>query len=205
MPSRLRPRRRTHSGFTLPELMAVIAIVGVMAAIAMAALGRSGDAENAAALARSLQTAMMTARSATLSDGIQRRIACTPATALVKTSCTVSKYSLPGMAPLTTGTWIAEQRLDASSHATVWSVTKTLDVTTSNAGGTQATSFTSLYFRPDGTICDALSSSTTPNPCTYSTGMTFYISDTVGTNTSNQYKIYVYPTTGMPRMVNRWN
>ena len=114
--------------------MAVIAIVGVMAAIAMAALGRSGDAENSAALARSLQFAMMSARTATLSDGFQRQLSCSPASGIVKASCTVSKYSAARMAPATGGTWTKEQRIDVSSHAALWSVTKTLDVTTSNAG-----------------------------------------------------------------------
>ncbi|MGZ3439537.1 MAG: prepilin-type N-terminal cleavage/methylation domain-containing protein, partial [Polyangia bacterium] len=44
---RRRPRRSTR-GFTLPELMAVVAIVGVMGAVAMATLNGASSGNNAA-------------------------------------------------------------------------------------------------------------------------------------------------------------
>ena len=83
-----RPRRRAN-GFTLPELMAVVAIVGVMGAVAMATLNGASSGQNAAALARSLQFAMMNARSSALSDGAQHRLSCTLAATSYAGSCDV--------------------------------------------------------------------------------------------------------------------
>ena len=202
MPPRSPSRRRSHRGFTLPELMAVIAIVGVMAAIAMAAMGRSGDAQNAASLARSLQFAIMTARNATLSDGIQRRLNCTLAS--TNGTCTVEKACADGMQLPNTCTWTAENKIRASSHATLWNVTLTTDVTATNAGGAQVSGTKIMYLKPDGTVCDTTATAAAPTTACTSSGFTFYVSDTKGSVTSNQYKIYVYALTGMPRMVNQW-
>ncbi|MCU1278876.1 MAG: hypothetical protein JWM53_2422 [bacterium] len=205
--------RRGQKGFTLPELMAVVAIVGVMGAIAMATMSRSGDAQNAAALARSLQFAMMNARNATLSDGIQRRLACSLSTAQLAKFCTVDKATTPGppVAPApgmvlpNNVTWTSESRINAGNHATLWNVTLTKDETANNAGSSQVTATRSLYFRPDGTVCDTYSTVAAPTTsCTSSNGLTFYVADSGGSNKSNQFKIYVYPFTGMPRMVNIW-
>jgi len=176
--------------------MAVITIVAVMAAVAMASLGRAGDAQNAASLARSIQFAIQTARNATLSDGFMRRLNCSLQT--TNSNCFIERADIAGMSPTNwpTAGGIREQQINASSHATIWNVVYTTDETTSNNGGAQVTATRYFYIKPDGTVGDTQ---------TTIAGATFYVSDLRGTaNASNQYKVYVYPLTGMPRLVNQW-
>jgi Tfp pilus assembly protein FimT len=165
--------------------MIVVAIVAVMGAIAMATMGGVGNGQNPAALARSLQFAMMRARTAALSDGFQHRLDCLPQT--VNSYCLLEKAEQPGMGAPTS--WTQEARINAGSHAVIWSVTSQTDV------GAQTPSQligVSQYvtFYPDGSA----------DP----TGKTIYVADTNGTNASNHYKVYVYSATGMPRLVNQW-
>lgn len=175
-------------GFTLPELMAVVAIVGVMAAVAMSAINGSSSGVSAGALARSLQFSMMNARSQALSDGFMRQLNCTLAASSYNGFCNVEKCTVPGNAACTT--WNVEQRINFGTHATIWNLTNSTDAATSNAGGVQATGVKVITFKPDG------SSDTT--------GKTIYVADTNGSNKSNQFKIFVYPGTGMARLVNIW-
>lgn len=184
--------------------MAVVAIIAVMGAIAMATLSRSGDAENSGAYARSLEFAIMNARSQSISDGFVRRLNCTLQS--TRGSCVVEKASVTGT-NLTTANWpptagTQEQIIWSGSHATLWNVTTTLDSSASNQGGSQTTGTKTMYFKPDASICDQMP----PTACTYGAngGMTLYVSDVNGTNKSNQYKVYVYGLTGMPRLVNNW-
>jgi prepilin-type N-terminal cleavage/methylation domain-containing protein len=202
MRSVLSQHQRRARGFTLPELMAVVAIVGVMGAIAMATMSRSGDQQNAAALARSIEFAISTARTSALADGFQRRLACTPKSTLG--SCTVDRASNSGMVLPTGYTFTTESRIMASSHSTIWNITLTTDNAASNQGGTQSTTLRNMYIRPDGSVCDTVQTSTSPTTACTSSGFTYYVSDRGGTNKSNQYKVYVYSMTGMPRLVNAW-
>lgn len=178
-------RRARRAGFTLAELMAVVAIVAVMAAVAMATMSGAGNAQNPAALARSLQFAMMSARSAAVSDGYQHRLECVPQP--VSSYCLVEKAGQPGMATPTS--WIQESSIVAGSHAIIWSVTSQTDILEHTPaqlnGGSQF-----ITFYPDGSA----------DP----TGKTIYIADSAGDNPANHYKVYVYSATAMARLVNQW-
>jgi prepilin-type N-terminal cleavage/methylation domain-containing protein len=193
MHDRRRPRRA--KGFTLPEIMAVVAIVGVLGAVAMATLNGATSGQNAASLARSLEFAMMNARSSALSDGTQRRLNCTlSASGAWASYCDVEKLCLAGMNPVTSGcspAWNRQVRIPFGSHATVWNVTDTTDYAANNAGSTQVSGVSKMVtFYPDGSAD--------------TTGKTVYVADTNGANKGNQFKIYVYSATGMSRLVNLW-
>jgi Tfp pilus assembly protein FimT len=169
--------------------MAVVAIVGVMGAIAMATMSRNSSAQNSAELARSLQFAMMNARTQALSDGYQHRLDCFPAT--IKSYCNVQKLCKPGMNPVTTSCttpWTTENRVQAHSHASIWSINAATDYATNSAGGTQSVTNKQVTFYPDGSA-DA---------------STIYVGDETGTFKPYQFKIYVYSATGMSRLVNNW-
>jgi type II secretory pathway pseudopilin PulG len=169
--------------------MAVIAIIGVMGAIAMATMSRAGSAQNSAALARSLQFAMMNARSNAISDSFMRRFTCT--LAVTGSSCLVEKADQFGM--VTPTKWSSESHVVASSRARIWTITSSTDT----AAKTPAASTGSkvVYFNPDGSVGDTALGST---------GATFYVSDPNGSSISNRFKIYVYSNTGMARLVNQW-
>jgi prepilin-type N-terminal cleavage/methylation domain-containing protein len=181
-------RHRTRArGFTLPELMAVVAIVGVMGAIAMSTMSNASSSQNAAALARSLQFAMMNARTAALSDGYQHRLNCYPAT--IKSYCQIEKMCVAGMNPVTTGcasVWTPESKVWASQHASLWSISSTTDTTAQTPA--QSTVNKQITFYPDGSA----------------TASTLYVSDENGSVKSDHYKVYVYSATGMARLVNQW-
>jgi prepilin-type N-terminal cleavage/methylation domain-containing protein len=178
-------------GFTLPELMAVITIVGILGAVAMASMSGAGNARDSAALARSIHFAMIGARMSALSDGFARRLRCTLVTTTSGSACVVERATTSGMSP---STWTAESTLAASSHALIWSVSASTDVSartpTQSSGAALA-----VYFRPDGTA--GVTADTTP------TGATVYVADS-NTRRPNRYKIYVYSATGMARLVNQW-
>ncbi len=61
-----------------------------------------------------------------------------------------------------------------------------------------------MYIRPDGSVCDTVQTTASPGTACASNGFTYYLSDVKGANKSNQYKVYVYGITGMPRLVNTW-
>src|SRR2546423_6422731 len=91
---RRRLRRRSRRGFTLVELMAVVAIVAVMGAVAMSSMSGASNGQQSASLARSLQLAMVGARTAALSTGFQYRLDCHPQT--VNSYCLVEKAAQAG-------------------------------------------------------------------------------------------------------------
>jgi Tfp pilus assembly protein FimT len=159
--------------------MVVVVIFATTAALAAVQLQGDGHRQRAVNLARSIQFALLEARTGAVSDGYQRRLTCTAS------GCTAQIASTPGTAA--PATWnSAGDTIQASATAQVWAITATTDVTTQAPAGPLAAT-TSITFSPDGSASPA----------------TVYVRDKGGPNTG-KYKVYVYSATGMARMVEGW-
>ena len=173
-----RARRPRHSGFSLIELMIVVVIFSVTAALSAYSMNGDNHRQRANDLARAIQFALLEARTGSVSDGFQRQLACKAS------GCTALIAAKPGMsAP---SAWVPTgDRIQAVNTAVVWALTPTTDVapTTPPAGPLGGTGL--ITFLPDGRATSA----------------TVYVNDLGGTS---RYKIYVYPATGMARMVEGW-
>lgn len=193
----LRDRARRSRGFTLPELLTVVVIVGLMSALAMYSFSRAGNDSNAAALARGVQFAMLRARTEALSDGFARKLTCGPTAVLANgvgtyNGCYLYAATNKGLSP---AGWVdAGNSLQSSSHALIWNVTAVAKDVTGNAGATATTLNTSITFFPNG------ATSTTTSPVA-PTGATVYICDKTGTN---KYKVYAFGNTGLAKLVTTW-
>jgi prepilin-type N-terminal cleavage/methylation domain-containing protein len=166
-------------GFTLVELMVVVAIIGVMSGIAIFSLSVNNNGKSSAALARKVQFIMQRARIEAATDYRQRQIYCDPATR----TCTYRIADVAGM-----GTPAFTNSIDAvdwGRYAQVWNITTTTDLTTNN--GTQMTTAKTVTFYPNGTA----------------TAGTVYVCDTSNA-TTNHFKVFVYAGTGMARLVDQW-
>jgi Tfp pilus assembly protein FimT len=165
--------------------MAVVTIIGVMASVAMFGMRGYGDGQGAASLARGIQFAMMRARAEAVGDNTQRQLACNAS------GCSYQIATRAGSATLTANADFidAGDKILATSRAAVWNVFASLDVATNagNAAAAQMSGVQYIQFKPDGSA----------------TAATVYVSDK-GKGKGNQYKIYVYPGTGMSRLVNNW-
>lgn len=171
---------RSTSGFTLPELMTVIVLIGVLTAIGLFSLSGYGRAQNAASLARGIEYAMMRARADALGDGRQRRLSCTRAGC----STLLATWTGMGACPATPCFSDGDDHILAGSHALIFNVDGTTDWKTSTPG-TQMSGTQTITFYPDGSATPA----------------TVYVSDQDG---GNQFKVYVYAGTGMARLVSNW-
>jgi prepilin-type N-terminal cleavage/methylation domain-containing protein len=182
-------RRRSSTrprGFTLPELLTVVAITGVLGAVAMFSLSGYGNGQDAAGLARSIQFALMRARAEALAENYPHTLSCTVLG--TSQSCTLSTAADMGLSNAP-----SLDVIQAGTHAYLWNITSSCDQTTNNAGATQMSGNKVITFNSDGTI-------TNPSG-TRSGGTTFYVSDKNG---ANKYKVYVFGGTGLARVVNNW-
>jgi prepilin-type N-terminal cleavage/methylation domain-containing protein len=164
-------------GFTLVELMMVVALFGVMAALGAYAIAGTTRAQETAALSRSIQFALLQARADAVGDGYQRRLNCSAR------SCTEEMATSPGMG--TPAGWkSAGSTIVAGRQGQVWAVDAATEIAQTNPAGPIAQSAFAVFY-PDGTAAPS----------------TVYVCDQ---GCVRHYKVYVFSATGMAHLVDRW-
>jgi prepilin-type N-terminal cleavage/methylation domain-containing protein len=183
MPALSAPANRVQNetrqrGFTLIELMIVVALLATVAGMGVWSLSGSIRNQQVSEFARSVEFAMIRARSETIADNFQRRMSCTA------TACQLQIASTTGMgAPpqWNNGDWKAS----GGSQSQVWAIDTNTDIGTTNPGGGPLAAAKTVTFFPDGTATPA----------------TIFVQDVRGIQ---KYKVFVYRATGMARIVDSW-
>jgi len=181
-------RHRLQNGFTLVELMTVVAIVGIVAALGARMYSRGVRGETAPGFARSMMASVLDARHTAMALG-------------KPTSLTLSAASV------VTATWEPTTRAWTTA-STIW-LPSTLQMCTPASSvqfGTVSpacplTGTTTLCFSPNGRVnAPASGVCATTNPAT-GTGATIYFATKAA---DKKYRVVVWGLTGMAKVIDTW-
>jgi prepilin-type N-terminal cleavage/methylation domain-containing protein len=183
-------RARRHSGFTLVELMVVVAIIALSAALAARFYSRGARGETAPSFARGAMATLMDARHTALALGRTTAVTVDGVNLQMATS-----YYDP-----TSKSWVGQTKLKVpssmqlcvpSASMTLGSVTPTCPLTNAN---------NTLCYLPNGRVGLITSGTCITNPPT-TYGGTVYFSTKAG---DKKFRVVVWGLTGMAKVIDTW-
>lgn len=187
-----RPARDGRRGFTLKELMTVVAILSVVASLGSLSLLRRGRSEAATALARELYAQVAAARALALSSSCQVELVLDPQDADGDGAVTTVRIgTTPGAAPAATTETLG--RVARRGDARIVALASGVDLSGAAPAGPAGAD--GLVFAPDGTV-------RLRSAAPLQLGATLYVATTVGSN-GGAARVVVFGASGHARVVLR--
>jgi prepilin-type N-terminal cleavage/methylation domain-containing protein len=190
-------RASRRSGFTLPELMAVVCIVGIVAALAARMYGRGIRGEAAPGFARSLMASMLDARHSAMALGRTSRVTLSPSASSATPAMTVLTETYN---PTTSG-WDQQSTLSVPTSMQLCLPVAAVQLGTIAAPTCPLTAAKVICFYPNGRVDQPPSGAcATSSPAT-GTGTTIYFESN---DAAKKYRLWVWGLTGMVKLIDQW-
>jgi type IV fimbrial biogenesis protein FimT len=190
---------RRARGFTLVELMVVVAIVALVAGVAARMYSRGSRGEAAPSFARSLMSVVLEARHQALTLGRTTRVTLAPPAA-GKAAMTVATAVWDGTQ------WAPQNTLSVPTAVQLCNPDKTvvLGATASPSCPLGSGVANTVCFMPNGRVrlVDEATGCPTTSQSGY-TGATLYVTSTTATD-NKKFKVVIWGLTGMPKLMDTW-
>jgi prepilin-type N-terminal cleavage/methylation domain-containing protein len=199
--------RRSAGGFTLVELMVVVAIIGTIGAMGALLVRRALNANKAPSFARNFLSMVHETRHAAFANGRATRLT-------IDTTVTpmVIYSEILDPSDANKSTWLPNGKTTLPAMVQFCQPTASVvQIAASPTCPITTTMNRRVCFAPNGRVnlttdsvaCPGTGSSTATTPSS-GTGATLYFRGTQESNNDVTYKIMIWGLTGLPRMADQW-